>query len=74
MISAAMNVHMQVFVWTFIFCFLEYIRGHGIAESRGNSVPKLRECRLSFREAMVVGAKWYHVIVLFVCLFALNFI
>ena len=33
-----MNIHIQVFVWTYVFIFLGYIFRSGIAESYGNSM------------------------------------
>ena len=35
--SAAMNICVQVFVWTYVFIFLRQIPRHGITWSYGNS-------------------------------------
>lgn len=34
-----MNIHVKVFVWTYVFIFLGYLPGHGIAVSNGNCMP-----------------------------------
>ena len=36
--NAAVNIHMQVFVWMYIFSSIGYMIRSGIAKSNGNSV------------------------------------
>lgn len=49
MTSAAVNIHVQASVWTYIVSFLRYVPRCGIAESHDNSTLDLpRSCRTVF--------------------------
>ena len=50
--NAAVNIHVQVYVWTYVFISLGYIWRSGVAELHGNSMFNiLRNCRLFSRMA-----------------------
>ena len=44
--NAAMNIHMVISVWTYVFSSLGYILRSGIVESYGSSVQSLSRVRL----------------------------
>lgn len=53
--TAAMNIPVQNFVWTYVFSSLGYIPRIGIARSHGNSVfTFLRNCQTVFHSGLTI--------------------
>ena len=51
--NVAVNIHVQVFVWAYIFTSLGYITKSGIVGSHGNSVfNHLRNCHVLSRSVV----------------------
>ena len=55
---AAVNIHVQIFAWTDVFSFPEYIPKSIIAESNDNSV--FTSVRIAKLLSKVTQALWFH--------------